>query len=86
VTVSFVRPLSAANRFQHDWPTGPAKPAVWALGPVSQGSSAAQPVILYHLPTTMARAPPHAPMPKALTTARSMSRQSAGALLSARGS
>ncbi|KAK9837455.1 hypothetical protein WJX81_003838 [Elliptochloris bilobata] len=50
VTVTFSRPLKAANKYQHDWPTGAAKPAVWALGPLSQGSNAAQPIILFHIP------------------------------------
>lgn len=56
MTVAFVRPLKAANKFQHDWPTGPAKPAVYALGPLSQGSTAAQPIILFHIPNSAVRA------------------------------
>ena len=55
VTVAFSRPLKAANRFQHDWPTGAAKPAVWALGPVSQGSNAQEPIILFHIPNNAVR-------------------------------
>ena len=56
MTVAFVRPLKAVNKFQHDWPTGPAKPAVYALGPLSQGSTAAQPIILFHIPNSAVRA------------------------------
>ena len=58
VTVTFSRPLKAANRFQHDWPTGAAKPAVWALGPLSQGSNAQQPIILFHIPNNAVRGYP----------------------------
>ena len=59
VTVTFSRPLKAANRFQHDWPTGAAKPAVWALGPLSQGSNAQQPIILFHIPNNAVRGYPN---------------------------
>lgn len=59
VTVTFSRPLKAANRFQHDWPTGAAKPAVWALGPLSQGSNAQQPIILFHIPNNAVRGCPY---------------------------
>ena len=59
VTVTFSRPLKAANRFQHDWPTSAAKPAVWALGPLSQGSNAQQPIILFHIPNNAVRGYPN---------------------------
>ncbi|BDA51080.1 probable cytochrome b561, DM13 and DOMON domain-containing protein [Coccomyxa sp. Obi] len=51
VTVTFTRPLKASNKFEHDWPVGAAKYAVWGVGPLSQGSTAAEPVVLFHAPS-----------------------------------
>lgn len=43
--------FSCKHRFEHDWPVAAAKYAVWGVGPLSQGSTAAQPVVLFHAPS-----------------------------------
>jgi hypothetical protein len=43
------RPLNASDDWDWDWPLdGDSRFPVWAMGPVSEGSNASQPVILYH--------------------------------------
>lgn len=43
------------GRYEHDWPVGAPKYAVWGVGPLSQGSTAAEPVVLFHAPSNKAR-------------------------------
>ena len=43
------RPLNASDDWDWDWPLdGGSRFPVWAMGPVSEGSNASQPVVLYH--------------------------------------
>jgi hypothetical protein len=50
-SVTFSRPLGAAkDKWDHPWQAnaGTAVPAVFAMGPLSERSTAKQPVVLYH--------------------------------------
>lgn len=51
LAVVATRPLAATDDLDWAWPLDPAAPprfTVWAVGPVSEGSNATQPVVLYH--------------------------------------
>eukprot|EP00884_Botryococcus_braunii_P017819 jgi/Botrbrau1/4720/Bobra.0218s0036.1 len=50
LTVEFRRPLKAQDQFDHDWPVGKPGFAVWAIGPLSEASTPAKPVVLFHSP------------------------------------
>lgn len=51
----FIYTYLQACRFEHDWPVGAPKYAVWGVGPLSQGSTAAEPVVLFHAPSNRVR-------------------------------
>lgn len=43
-----VRPLAASDALDRSWPLDGSGFPVWAVGPVSEGSTADKPVVLYH--------------------------------------
>ncbi len=49
-----------ARRALGDWPLDGSRPAVWAMGPVSEGSNSTVPVPLYHLLNLPGAAAPRA--------------------------
>lgn len=48
LAVTLTRPLAATDAWDRAWPLDGSAPPVWAVGPVSEGSNASQPVVLYH--------------------------------------
>ena len=49
IRVEFSRPLRASDRFDNPWIVSRARPITWAMGPLSEASTAATPIVLYHL-------------------------------------
>mmetsp|Transcript_21282 Transcript_21282/g.64023 ORF Transcript_21282/g.64023 Transcript_21282/m.64023 type:complete len:549 (-) Transcript_21282:626-2272(-) len=47
--VEFERPLNASDRFDWQWVVGRERPITWAMGPLSEASTAETPIVLYHL-------------------------------------
>lgn len=48
LAVTLMRPLAASDEWDRAWPLDGSAFSVWALGPVSEGSTSDQPVVLYH--------------------------------------
>jgi hypothetical protein len=64
LAVTLMRPLAASDAWDRAWPLDGSAFSVWALGPVSEGSTSDQPVVLYHrlqLPGTAAEDSVNAP-------------------------
>lgn len=43
-----MRPLNLSGPYFTSWPLDGSRYTVWAMGPVSEGSNASLPVVLYH--------------------------------------
>ena len=48
IRVEFERPLNASDAADRRWIVTRARPITWAMGPLSEASTAATPVVLFH--------------------------------------
>jgi hypothetical protein len=48
LSIVISRPLDSSNGRNNAWPTDGSRYALYAMGPVSEGSNATVPVVLYH--------------------------------------
>lgn len=48
IRVEFTRPLRANDAADRRWIVTRARPITWAMGPLSEASTAATPVVLFH--------------------------------------
>ncbi|KAL4458957.1 hypothetical protein ABPG75_013822 [Micractinium tetrahymenae] len=65
LAVMLMRPIAASDAFDRAWPLDGSGFTVWAMGPVSEGSTAERPVVLYHrlqLPGAASEEIVHAPV------------------------
>ncbi|KAL4431620.1 hypothetical protein ABPG77_001462 [Micractinium sp. CCAP 211/92] len=65
LAVMLMRPVAASDVWDRTWPLDGSGFPVWAMGPVSEGSTADKPVVLYHrfqLPGTASEEIIHAPV------------------------
>lgn len=65
MAVTVMRPIAASDSWDWSWPLDGSGFPVWAMGPVSEGSNASSPVVLYHrlqLPGASEETIVHAPV------------------------
>lgn len=48
IRVEFSRPLNASDAFDNPWIVMRERPISWAMGPLSEASTTAAPVVLQH--------------------------------------